>query len=59
MRGSRHDKNIREFTIDEQGMRIDKPFASVTGILSGSPIHINNNELQRLETIFEDEHKGA
>jgi circadian clock protein KaiC len=34
MRGSTHDKNIREFTIDEQGMHIREPFRGVEGILS-------------------------
>ncbi len=35
MRGSLHDKEIREFTIDGQGMHIGAPFREVTGILSG------------------------
>jgi circadian clock protein KaiC len=35
MRGSVHDKEIREFTIDGQGMHIGAPFRQVTGILSG------------------------
>lgn len=37
MRGSRHDKNIREFTIDGQGMHIGDPFRNVAGILMGRP----------------------
>ena len=35
MRGSLHDKEIREFTIDGQGMHIGEPFREVYGILSG------------------------
>ncbi len=35
MRGSLHDKEIREFTIDGNGMHIGAPFREVTGILSG------------------------
>ena len=35
MRGSVHDKNIREFTIDQQRMHIGKPFRDVAGILAG------------------------
>jgi circadian clock protein KaiC len=35
MRGSLHDKQIREFTIDGRGMHIGKPFHEVSGILSG------------------------
>jgi circadian clock protein KaiC len=35
MRGSMHDHDIREFTIDSDGMHIGEPFRHVTGILSG------------------------
>ena len=37
MRGSEHEKRIREFTIDGNGMHIDKPFHDVSGILAGYP----------------------
>ncbi len=37
MRGSAHEKTIREFTIDGSGMHIEKPFQDVSGILSGYP----------------------
>jgi circadian clock protein KaiC len=36
MRGSMHDKQIREFIIDGEGMHICEPFHEVTGILSGN-----------------------
>lgn len=39
MRGSMHDKDIREFTIDSQGMHIKQPFREITGILAGNPRH--------------------
>ncbi len=35
MRGSGHDRRIRQFTIDDKGMHIGEPFAGVSGILSG------------------------
>lgn len=54
MRGSEHDKNIREFIIDSHGMGIGKSFANVTGILSGAPVHIREQELNRLESMFDD-----
>lgn len=54
MRGSRHDKNIREFSIDDHGMQIGRPFANISGILSGIPTHVPRNEIERLETMFED-----
>ena len=59
MRGSRHDKNIREFMIDDAGMQIVKPFANISGILSGVPVHVQGNEIQRLETMFDDDHKAG
>lgn len=37
MRGSMHDKDIREFTIDGKGMHIGRPFREVSGILEGRP----------------------
>ena len=40
MRGSLHDKEIREFTIDGRGMHIGDPFREVSGILSGQFRHI-------------------
>lgn len=46
MRGSVHDKEIREFTIDGQGMHIGGPFREVTGILSGQfqPLAIHDGQ---------------
>ncbi|MEX2626056.1 MAG: circadian clock protein KaiC [Ilumatobacteraceae bacterium] len=35
MRGSKHDRSIREFSIDDSGMRIGDPFQKFTGIISG------------------------
>ena len=55
MRGSRHEKNIREFTIDGEGMHIGKPFRSVIGILAGSPQSISRGEIERIEAMFEAE----
>lgn len=39
MRGSAHEATIREFTIDEQGMRMGEPFRATSGILSGNITH--------------------
>ncbi len=38
MRGSTHDKTIREFNIDAGGMRIGRSLREVTGMLAGIPI---------------------
>ncbi|AFY76349.1 circadian clock protein KaiC [Pleurocapsa sp. PCC 7327] len=54
MRGSMHDKDIREFAIDNRGMHIGRPFRNVTGILAGAPIYIAQNEVERLSGLFEE-----
>jgi circadian clock protein KaiC len=54
MRGSMHDKDIREFSIDNRGMHIGKPFRNVTGILAGTPMYTAQNEVERLSGLFED-----
>ena len=40
MRGSSHDKEIREFTIDGHGMHVGEAFRNVAGIISGSPVQL-------------------
>ncbi len=55
MRGSQHDKDIREFTIDGEGMHIGKPFRNVAGILTGHPMHVEPAEVERLSVLFQDE----
>jgi circadian clock protein KaiC len=52
MRGSMHDKDIRQFTIDHQGMHIGEPFRNVTGILVGQPTHVTPSEVDRLSGLF-------
>lgn len=55
MRGSKHEKEIREFTIDEEGMHIGKPFRGVTGILTGNPVQAAADEIDRLGELFKTE----
>ena len=55
LRGSSHDREIREFTIDGSGMHIGNPFRKVTGILSGNPVHVSNEEIERLGEMFREE----
>jgi len=52
MRGSRHDKDIREFRIDGGGMHIGKPFRELTGILSGRPRQASGGELEAIRQLF-------
>jgi circadian clock protein KaiC len=56
MRGSAHDKEIREFTIDGKGLHIGKPFRDVVGILSGHPRQTSAAEMDRLSSLFEEAH---
>jgi circadian clock protein KaiC len=53
MRGSAHDKNIREFTIDAKGLNIGKQFRGVTGILSGNPYQRPPTDLDNLAELLE------
>lgn len=52
MRGSMHDKEIREFSIDGKGMHIGKPFRNISGILSGNIMHATSNELDLVNSLF-------
>lgn len=53
MRGSFHEKVIREFTIDGSGMHISKTFRNVVGILAGQPQNVGPDELERINEMFE------
>ena len=48
MRGSLHDKDIREFQIDKSGMHLGRPFRNATGILSGAPMHLSPGDVERV-----------
>ncbi len=52
MRGSMHEKTIREFTIGPEGMRVKETFSNVSGILSGTPIHRTPDEVKRIDDLF-------
>jgi circadian clock protein KaiC len=54
MRGSLHDKDIREVIIDGDGMHIGNPFRGVTGILSGAPQYITPSEVERIDELFKE-----
>jgi circadian clock protein KaiC len=53
MRGTWHQKDIREYVIDNTGMHIQEPFRQVRGILSGSPSYVLGEERDRLGAMFE------
>lgn len=55
MRGSMHDKDIREYSIDGQGMHVGKPFRNITGILSGQTVHrVAPEEMERIGSLFQE-----
>jgi circadian clock protein KaiC len=53
MRGSVHDRSIREFNIDMSGMHLGRRFGNVTGILTGSPMHVMPGDVERAWTQFD------
>lgn len=53
MRGSWHDKGIREYTISVKGPEIKDSFRSYERIISGSPTRIAINEKNELSRIIE------
>jgi circadian clock protein KaiC len=57
MRGSIHDKGIREFSIDKGGMHLGRRFKNVTGILSGTPTHLSPGDIERVWSSFEEENQ--
>jgi circadian clock protein KaiC len=59
MRGSLHDKDIREFSIDQEGMHIGRPFRNVGGILAGNPVQLPQAEIDRVAELFSDEAEGG
>ena len=61
MRGSQHERNVREFTIDGQGLHLHKPFGEVTGILWGMPTYSSSwwEPAQQLDSGEATEHVEA
>ena len=57
MRGSAHDKGIRQFTIDRHGMHLGSRFKNVTGILAGTPVHLSPGDVERAWERFDESHE--
>ena len=51
MRGSWHDKGIREYTISAEGPEITDSFSNYEGIISGSPTKVSVDEKAELSRI--------
>src|SRR4030095_7747346 len=54
MRGSVHDKGIRESKSDRRAMHLGKPCRNVTGILAGTPVHVSPADLERIWSQLEE-----
>ncbi|MCG8430790.1 MAG: circadian clock protein KaiC [Candidatus Omnitrophica bacterium] len=52
MRGSWHDKEIREFIIDNNGMHIGEVFKDVENIMIGSPRALLRSEREQMDTMM-------
>src|SRR6266567_6690758 len=55
MRGSAHDKAIREFTIGKGGMQMGRQFRNVTGIIGGAPMHVAPGDVERIWSQYDKE----
>jgi circadian clock protein KaiC len=53
MRGSAHDKDIRELSIDGAGLHVGRPLREVTGILSGNSRHATIGEIEAMGRRFD------
>lgn len=49
-----HEKDICEFTIDNEGMHLGRPFRNVSGILSGFPQQLHQGEISQLSGLLLD-----
>ena len=50
-----HDKDIRELTIDHQGMQVGRPFRNASGIPSGQFAHKGGpGETDRIAGLFNE-----
>jgi circadian clock protein KaiC len=53
VRGSSHQREIREYVIDGTGMHVKEPFRNVHGIISGTPSYVIGDERARLDDMFD------
>ncbi|MGN6332204.1 MAG: hypothetical protein ACTHOD_11185 [Motilibacteraceae bacterium] len=53
MRGSDHQKDIRELTLGTDGVRIGRPLRTTTGIMSGRPTQLAAAEAARIAVVVD------
>jgi len=54
MRGSQHEKEIREFEINDNGVHIGKPFKNMQNIILGIPSSAGIPETEKLKQLFDE-----
>jgi len=57
MRGSDHDKRLREFEITSTGIKIESTFSNYEGIISGSPRKVASEKFMELFRGASEKHK--
>ncbi len=53
MRGSQHDKDVYEYTINASGLTVGEQFKNVNNILLGVPTSTGPSEREQLSSMFE------
>lgn len=59
MRGSDHDKQLREYAITPEGFKIEGGFSNYEGLMSGSPRRVASERFVDLFQKSSEKHKGA
>ena len=49
-RSGAHEETIRDLVLDSKGLHVGPPLESMRGILTGSPVFLNQSEISRLGT---------
>jgi len=57
MRGSDHDKRLREYEITPAGIKIESAFSNYEGIISGSPRKVASEKFMELFRGASEKHK--
>jgi circadian clock protein KaiC len=59
MRGSDHDKHLREYEITSHGIRVDQPFTQYEGLMSGSPRKVASEKFVDMFRSVSEKKKNA
>ncbi|HZD12443.1 MAG TPA: ATPase domain-containing protein, partial [Candidatus Binatus sp.] len=57
MRGSDHDKRLREFEITPAGIKIESPFTNYQGVITGSPTRVASEKFMEFFRGAVEKHK--